>query len=471
MATREQQSVNQNVIELNGKRYDATTGKFLGSSTGEAAAHLAAKQGGKLPGAVVSGKAVDGFIRRPGIHADKNSPHGASTHVTHTKAAADSQKVQTAKKANPEPPIVEPPLSAKAARKPNAYNMPLPHKPNSVPKVAKPASMADVKPSSAKPAEKPRHTNHADVNRTHADTPAEQVHLRQPQHSKTLMRAAVKKPQNKPKPIIKPQAPAEIAAKPASSLMRKSSASQIDPARMERAKAVATHSAVRRFHPSSYGMAPMKGAVAQPMVGHVPVIPVRLHPQHTMSVAQRAHHSAPARRTDIFENAIRHAHSHEQPKHKHPRQQRRRMAGTMAGIAALLIFCGFVTYLNVPNIQLKIASVEAGFHASMPSYNPTGYALKGGIKNRGGTVTMRFTSGDSGYQITQQSSSWDSQALLDNTLALSGPHKTVERSGRIIYIYGEGNSKASWVTGNVRYDITGTASLNADELAKIAASM
>jgi hypothetical protein len=147
------------------------------------------------------------------------------------------------------------------------------------------------------------------------------------------------------------------------------------------------------------------------------------------------------------------------------------MMNIMAGVAAFLILSGFITYLNLPNIQLHIASMEAGFHASLPSYKPDGYAMQGGIHHRGGTVTMRFTSGDSSYQITQQSSNWDSQALLDNTLALNEQHhQTIQRNGRIIYIYGNG-ANAAWVTGNVRYDITGNATLNAGELADIAASM
>lgn len=280
------------------------------------------------------------------------------------------------------------------------------------------------------------------------------------------MRTVVHKPEFHLKPLIKPQAPAEIAAAPASTLARKPSVAQVDPQRLERAKSTAKHARVKRFHAFSFGLSPGSSAVpAQHMSASLPVIPVQPQPA---TPAPLTHHAAPVQPADIFERAIHRARSHEQQPIRRPRT-RRRLTGVMAAVAAFLILGGFVTYLNLPTLKLQVASVEAGFHASMPGFRPTGYALQS-ISHDGGTVTLRFVSGDSSYQITQQSSNWDSQSLLDNTLALSGPHETIERAGRTIYIYGDG-ANASWVTGNVRYDITGDASLSADELADIAASM
>ena len=406
--------MSQNVIELNGKCYDANTGALLGKSTARAVTHLAKHAATPPPGRV-----VDGFFRQPKI---------AKPAVRHKAPAAAAPKPAPAAASKPTPKP-----KAVAAAKPHA--------------VKKPAVPTAVQ----------HHAGHA-----HLHAPGKEAHRHQPQHSKTLMRGVVHKPETHIKPAIRPQAPAEIAARPASALAPKRSVAQVDPGRLERAKATAKHNAIRHFQPASYGAATLRHTV-QPASGHVPVIPVRDHP------APHAQHTPTPKPADIFEAAIRHAHSHEQPLFKHPRK-RRRFTSIAAGIAALLVLGGFITYLNLPNIQLHIASVEAGFHASMPSYRPTGYALKGGVEHHGGTVTMRFTSGDSSYQITQQSSSWDSQALLDDTMALSGSHQTIQRGGRTIYVYGDG-ANASWVTGNVRYDITGSASLSPDELANIAASM
>lgn len=251
-------------------------------------------------------------------------------------------------------------------------------------------------------------------------------------------------------------------ARPASAIARKHSVVHVDPGRLERAKSIVKHNAVRRFQLPRTGREPVVRAV-HPVGGHVPVIAVRPQPL-TPQLRSR-----PAQRPDIFEAAIARAKSHEQPLQKR-RPHRRRLTNVLAVAAVFVVLGSFIAYLNLPNIQLHIASVEAGFRASMPSYHPTGYALRGGIHHQGGTISMRFTSGDSSYQVTEQSSNWDSQGLLDNTLALAGPHKTIEKNGRIIYVYGDG-ANATWVTGNVRYDITGNASLSADELATIAASI
>jgi len=165
--------------------------------------------------------------------------------------------------------------------------------------------------------------------------------------------------------------------------------------------------------------------------------------------------------------------SHEQPAHKvrHRRSGKRRLANTLAIIAAFLVIGGFIGYLNLPAIELRVASVRAGFGASLPTYSPTGYALKDGVRQTGGIVSLTFRSGESQYQITQQSSDWNSQTLLDNTLALNGKHETIQKNGQTIYIYKNDGTNAAWVSGGVRYDIIGNAELSKDEIAAIATSL
>ncbi|HEX7963633.1 MAG TPA: hypothetical protein VF466_03505 [Candidatus Saccharimonadales bacterium] len=435
--------MSQNVIELNGKRYDAITGKMLGPSTAKAVAYAAGQhQSG--------GRVIDGFFRPSAATAAKPKARKAAPAAGAKTAAKTAAKTTVATK--PQEPVrhIVPATAvhakpAAATHRPASARNPIKHK-------TEPAQAAAV------PTAVQHHAGHAHMHKPGVDT-----HHHQPQHSQTLRRSAVHKPELRMKPNIRPQGAAEVAARPASSIARKRSAAAVDVSRQERAGRIAKHQAVRKFHAISYGQMPVR-AVATPTADAVPVIPVQPLPLLTHAPSPVQQHA------DIFENAIKHARSHQQPAVPRRRTHHRRFVNFAAGVAGLLILGGFVAYLNMPNIQLHIASVEAGFHASMPSYKPTGYALQGGIQHRGGTISMRFSSGDSSYQITQQSSNWDSQALLDNTLALSGPHQTVERAGRTIYVYGNG-SNASWVTGNVRFDITGNASLDTDQLADIAASM
>lgn len=456
--------MSQNVIELNGKRYDAITGDLLGPSTAGAVSHLAAKHAATP----APGRVVDGFFRKHHTAAApthavpaaaKAKPtvapvkHAVKT-VRSPKAIASSRAVTPIKPAAPVKPVTAlKPVAAEIKAKPVSRPKPRSASEMHAPLASKPVIAKKEIPTSVQ--------HHAGHSHTHQHAPAKPASRHEAQHSKTLMRSAVHKPEVRMKPAIKTQAPAEIAAAPASSLMKRS-VTAVDPSRAERAKLATQSTHIQRFHVAHYGTAPVKHVVQHK--GPLPVIPVKAHP-----VSAAAPVKETPRHSDIFENAIKHAHSHEQPLHHPHMRKHRRFINIAAGIAVLFVLGSFIAYTNLPNIQLHIASIEAGFHASIPAYAPTGYALRGGVHSSGGTVSMRYVSGDSSYQITQQSSNWDSQALLDNTLALSGPHRTVERGGRTVYIYD--GSSASWVTGSVRYDITGSASLSADELASIAASM
>ena len=381
----------QNVIELNGKRYDAITGAYLGKS------HVIPKH---IAEQYIHGKVIDGFVRP----------------VAPAKVAPAPQKPapEPAVKKTVEPKVVE-------------------------------RKVAEAEP---KPATKPTHT--------HAVASHARAHA--PERAKTLMHRHTKKPEFTLKPAIKTQAPAEIMAKPASAIAHKRSAYGVDPSRRERAALTNQHQSIRHFS---------RGTVHT--MAHVPQLPVRSAP---LAVAHTPRPVQPQRHTDIFEAAIANASSHTEPEHKvrRKRSTRRKLVNSLAIVAAFLVITGFVGYLNLPQLELKVASVQAGFGASMPDYAPTGYALEGGVERTGGTIRLSFRSGSSKYTITQQSSNWNSQTLLDNTLALNGKHETVQKNGQTIYVYDDGAS-ASWVNGGVRYDLNGNAELSTDDIVSIATSL
>jgi hypothetical protein len=385
--------VSKNIIELNGKRYDALTGALLGdaeSNVVKVAAHRAAK--------AHQGRAIDGIVapaKSPALTPKTPHVHAATPQPKHHQAHA---------------------------------------------------------------AKKARHKAHT-------------VTAHQPEKPKTLMRHVVKKPQIAMKPAIRTQAPAEIAAKPVGTLVPKLSVAQVSPARLARAKRTPQSSYVKRFDISSAPVVARRPAM-QPQLQQrrsspQPVAPaVAAPPIATPAPAPRPHQPS----QDIFEAALANATSHQQPATHHKLKRRsHRLLNTSAGIAAFLIIVGFIAYLNMPNIEMRVASVHAGFNAQLPGYKPTGYAMKGPIKNDGARVQVSFHSGDQSYTVSQQASDWDSQTLLDNSVAFgSGPRQTIQSKGRTIYLF---NGRASWVSAGVRYDITGNAQLNPSDIASIAASM
>lgn len=300
----------------------------------------------------------------------------------------------------------------------------------------------------------------------HVHTTPKAVRHHQPEHAKTLMRHTVQKPHTQIKPAIKTQVAVELPAKLSrQTIAHKLAATNINISRLERAKATVKHTAIQHFQMNTAVGAP---ALEQHRIaatpGHPPVIPVRAQPPTAISRPAVQH----VQRPDMFETAMRHARSHEQPAHR-AHKAHRRLTNTLAVIGVFLVLGGFIAYLNLPGIEVHIASFNAGFRVSMPGYSPTGYTLEGGIQRAGGTVSMHFVSGDSSYTITEQPSNWNSRTLADNTAAIAGTSKPIERNGRLIYVYG--GSNAAWVNNNVRYDITSNASITSDQLVNIAASM
>lgn len=393
------------IIEINGKRYNAQTGDLIGDGKLQPARPVRAAHRGRV---------VDGFI---------------------TPAAKQHRVAQS--------------IASPVAPKPVAKK-PLPQKKRAL--------------------------------GVHASAP-------KPQKAQTLMRHSVLKPAAPQKPAAKAQGAAEMVAHkplvPAPSL--KLAAHNVNHPRLARAKRQAQSQHITRFtqaqanHPAK-GSAPQiaAGATAQRRTNYVQA------PAHRTRTTQRphanpgahgavAHPKQPAQtaqkkpHVDIFEAAIANARSHEQPQHKAKAKPHRRIINVVSGVFALFLLGGFLAFANMTNIEMRVASMRAGFSAQLPGYAPVGYALDGGIKSESGVVATTFRSGESAYTLKQQVSDWDSTTLLDNIVTASGrDYKAIESQGRTIYIYG---NDAAWVDGGVLYNIKGDGSISPKEISSIAASI
>jgi hypothetical protein len=135
----------------------------------------------------------------------------------------------------------------------------------------------------------------------------------------------------------------------------------------------------------------------------------------------------------------------------------------------LLLVVGSQTLL--PNWQLRMASAKAGFHASLPDYQPAGYAL-GKLHYGPGQVATNYhsTSNDSSYTIIQKPTTWDSQTLLEMVVMPADSHyQTVQSGDRTIYVYA--TNSAAWINNGIWYQLQADGTLGANQLIQIASSL
>lgn len=173
---------------------------------------------------------------------------------------------------------------------------------------------------------------------------------------------------------------------------------------------------------------------------------------------------------DIFKKAI--ADAPTKRKHTKKGKSHTQKVGRTATLAAtFVVLVGFIAYMNFANLQVKIASTQAGFDASLPSYTVAGYKMNRAIDTEPGKVSISFTSNtdDRSYTVNEEASRWNSYALQENYLSARNiTYQTTQDAGKTIFLYDNGN--ATWVNGGVWYTIN-SDSLSTEQLVNIASSL
>lgn len=153
------------------------------------------------------------------------------------------------------------------------------------------------------------------------------------------------------------------------------------------------------------------------------------------------------------------------------RKRQPKLATTFAMSLSVLILGTYLTYINLPNISMRVAATRAGINATLPAYKPDGYSLSGAIAYAESEVSVNYKSntGDQSYTVSQRASSWDSQAVLSNYVSKqTNAYLTFQDRGLTVYTFG---NKAAWTNGGLLYTIDGDAPLSSDQILKIATSM
>ena len=191
-------------------------------------------------------------------------------------------------------------------------------------------------------------------------------------------------------------------------------------------------------------------------------------PQPVPQLAEPAPSKSP---TDVLlERALLQANSSpDQPPTKPNKANWHRI--TLVAIPLVVLGLFIVGATEFTNLQLRQASAKTGFTTSLPAYHPAGFSL-GQMSYNSGIFASEFHSKNNNqtYTVTQRSSSWNTQELLNSYVSSTDPnYQVIQLGSRTIYLYGIGN--ATWVSKGVWYQINSDGSLNESQLIDVANSL
>lgn len=207
-----------------------------------------------------------------------------------------------------------------------------------------------------------------------------------------------------------------------------------------------------------------------------------VHPMVQTVHAARAHKNHPSKKqihkpsdiikAEAIETALANASSHHQKPVKKQRSAAKRHLSLASGAAALLLLVGYATYLNMPNLSVRVAAAQAGIEADYPGYRPSGYSISGPVAYETGRVQMKFAAngGNQSFVLGQQRSGWDSGAVLEDYVTpQAGEDYIITREGGLTIYSWSGN--AAWVSGGILYTVNGDAMLSPDQVRRMATSL
>lgn len=149
-----------------------------------------------------------------------------------------------------------------------------------------------------------------------------------------------------------------------------------------------------------------------------------------------------------------------------------KLASLMSASLAIMLLGGYLTYLNMPGLSVRVAAAQADVAATFPDYHPDGYRFNGPVAYSPGQVAINFIAngGTNKYTVTEQKSTWDSQAVYDNIVAKAADDNYITNSqqGLTIYTY---EGEAAWVNKGILYTVHGDAPLSNEQLLHIASSL
>ena len=172
--------------------------------------------------------------------------------------------------------------------------------------------------------------------------------------------------------------------------------------------------------------------------------PATSTPTPSQTILKQASHSTAQVASKAERNTV-------ELKDKKPRSVKRLVVALVCAAACIFALGCFIK-LNIPTISVHVAAMQAGIEASYPSYVPHDFSLSS-VHSDGNKVIINFKSSDGEFTLTEEKSSWDSSALLNNFVKPEWKenYSIAREQGITIYV---SDSNATWVNGGLWYRIS-----------------
>lgn len=322
---------------------------------------------------------------------------------------------------------------------------------------AKPPAASTTKPSAQKVAAK------TETAKPRASVGVKAVHGSTLQRSTTLRRRATKKPETS-KPTLKPSSRGrsmDIAKSP--KVAKFAPHPVVKPVA---AKAVSTSGATKTASKAKPDKAPQAHYVAQKVI--------KKQEEKLLAKKNAAKPAPKPSAKQVKDEAI--AKALATPKKKAAKNRKispwKKVVVYIVLTVAIIFGVSYAVYTFIPSVSVSWAASQAGVKASYPSYVPDGFKLDQPVTYSEGEVLLRFASNsnDDNYTIRQSKSSWDSAAVLDNTVKpkAGDNYITTQERGLTIYVY---ENFSSWVNAGVLYTIESNSQLSNEQIRRIATSL
>ncbi|HUD06489.1 MAG TPA: hypothetical protein VMR34_01250 [Candidatus Saccharimonadales bacterium] len=307
---------------------------------------------------------------------------------------------------------------------------------------------------------------------------------RKPQHSKTLIRASVRRPEFKPTKtvklasrVIKQNRIAPAVRKRLEHVPRPTNVVSKVPTSLilEKARRIKQSQLVSRFGEIDYS----KRHLTRNKVTLAETATTDIHQKNLERLAEM---DTNPEDEDVFaEEALKLASSHKNlirkrtPAYVRLARRLRIMPRTLllstVGVI-VLAFCAFAVYHYYDYLVVDYANLRIHFNGHLAGVTTPGFSVSKINYTKNDLIfSYSSNSGDGrGYQIFEQPSDWDSQSLLDSVVNpnVSDSYANYQIGGRTVYEYAH---TAVWVDGGIYYRINNDANLSSSQLTSIINSL